>query len=281
MKRVEINEKKKSRTTLKGSMPKESNKGELVATPRKVGLVRATRKDAESKEKGRVVSTKIPPVSQAGKARMGRPESKEVHAAYAAETKRLMTAIKEGAGKLSNRRIEEGLGIGRDKTGAYSGRYFSRYLNVDGAVVKAALPPDRLSQIAEKARALGWLPVEKREKGLIHRQPYRHLDVPDGALLSEKIQQVVAERESLLKAQNDAVAALTTLQATMTSCEQIGFMYTIKDSNDDVATVFDGIYIDLGEVIRRISEAFIFNEDFIGSSIFEEVMSRKKIKRKK
>jgi hypothetical protein len=218
-------------------------------------------------------STKAARASQAGKPRMGRPPNKEVYAAYVAETKKLMTAIKAGAGKLSNRKIEEGLGIGRDDTGAYSGRYFARYLNADGVKSKSALPPDRLSQIAQKARDLGWLPTEKRTNGIVTPMPFKHLDVPDGELLSERIQLVKGERESLLSAQAKAVAALQHLAATMKACKQMGFMYTVTDTDPEdgelVDIVFDGINVNLKSVIDKIKEAFVFNEEFIGQSLFK------------
>lgn len=202
---------------------------------------------------------------QAGKARMGRPPSKEAYAAYVTETRNLMTAIKAGAGRLSNRKIEEGLGIGQDETGAYSGRYFVRYLNSAKAKNKAALPPDRLSQIAERARELGWLPKDQKWGALFIPHPFKHLEVADGELLSERIQLIKNERATLLKAQDEAIVALRKLAVTMKSCKKMGFMYTMTDDIDgqEIELVFDGINLDLKKVIDKISASFVFNEEFI------------------
>ena len=281
-----MNPKKNARTTKDYVVPKKSTKSSSEPKEEKAGMNKPAKNPATKASKkasalpvdGKVHTIKSAPVSQAGKARMGRPASPQLHAAYAEETKQLMTAIKVGSGNLSNRKIEEGLGIGREKTGTYSGRYFSRYLNVDGAAVKAALPPDRLSQIAEKARGLGWLPAVSKNHGINTPDKFKHLEVADGELLSERIQLMMSERERLLDAKVDALKALEHLQATMKSCTLIGFMYAANESDGESDVMFDGININIKKVIERIGEAFVFNEEFLGSSILNELASRPRLK---
>lgn len=207
---------------------------------------------------------------QAGKARMGRPP-KGAYPVYVVETKKLMAAIKAGSGNLSYREIEEGLCIGRDETGAYSGRYFGRYLSTK-AKSNAALAPDRLSQIAESAKALGWLPKDHKMGALFFANQFKHLEVADGELLSEQIQLIKNERSMLLKAQDEAIVALRNLAATMKTCKKVGFMYTVQDNIDgeEVDTVLDGIDLDLKKVICKITESFVFNFEFNeAGSLFE------------
>lgn len=195
---------------------------------------------------------------------MGRPPNKETYAIYVVETRNLMAAIKAGAGNLSNREIEEGLGIGRDETGAYSGRYFARYLNSPNSKNKAALLPDRLSQIAEKAQALGWLPKDKKS-GIVIRSQFKHLQVADGELLSERIERIKNERAMLKKAQVEVIEALNKLTATMKSCKSAGFVYPMVDIEDgeEFGVMFDGFSLNLESMIEKISASIVFDEEFI------------------
>ena len=209
-------------------------------------------------------STSPAAAKQAGKPRMGRPPSKETYAIYLIETRNLMVAIKAGAGKLSNREIEEGLGIGRDETGAYSGRYFARYLNSPNSKNKVALTPDRLSQIAAKAQELGWLPKDKKS-GIVIRSQFKHLQVADGELLSERIDRVKNERAMLKKAQVEVIDALNKLTATMKSCKSASFVYQMVDTEDgeECGMLFDGFSLNLESVIEQISSSIVFDEEFI------------------
>ena len=202
---------------------------------------------------------------QTGKPRMGRPPNKDTYAVYAVETRNLMAAIKAGAGKLSNRAIEEGLGIGRDETGAYSGRYFARYLNLPKSKNKVALPPDRLSQIEERARALGWLPKDKKKGGILIRSQFKHLQVAEGELLSERIQRVRTERELLKKARIEVIGALNKLIIAMKSCKSAGFVFPMVDIEDgeEVGIMFDGFDLNLESVIAKISASVVFDEELI------------------
>ena len=206
--------------------------------------------------------------SQAGKPRMGRPPSKAYHKDCVSQTRELMMAIKAGAGNLSNAQIEQRLGIGRDETGACSGKYFGRYLNSPKSTSHAALSPDRLSQIAQRARQEGWIAGDEKRGGLTTPGPFKHLEVAEGELLSEKILDLKAEQARLHAAQAQAIAALENLVAQMDSCKSMRFVHAKTDVIDEeqVDVLFDGLNLDLQGAIRAIAAGFVVSEEVMGST---------------
>lgn len=214
----------------------------------------------------------IPVSRQLGRARMGRPPKGWSHDVLVEQTRALAKAIKEGSGNLPGREIERILNIGSDGTGAYLGTYFARYLNKPTVKSnKAALAPDRLSQLAALAREKGWLPSDRRLGGIVIPNPFKHLEVPDGELLSERIKVTQDQRELLYKAQAEAAEALRKLIQTMNSCDKVGFKYTIAQDMDGekINVQMDGIDADLNGVMAAINSASVgSNEQFGTGDLF-------------
>ena len=205
--------------------------------------------------------------SQAGKARMGRPANAKFYQDCVSQTRELMKAIKAGAPDTSHREIESKLGIGRDETGACSGRYLGRYLNSPQSKSRAALLPDRLSQIAQKAKDLGWIGQDEKLGCITKPGPFRHLEVPDGELLSERIVDLKTEQERLLKAQAGAIAALDNLVTQIAACKRAAFVHSATDVHDaqEVDVLLDGMSLDLEGVIKALGAARVVSEEAMQS----------------
>lgn len=171
--------------------------------------------------------TKPPARSQKDLPRMGRPPDHATYLQWLSMTQELCAVIKTRAGKTPNRLIEEALGVGtKDSSGQYTGRYFSRFLNESGTRDPKAMTPDRLSQVAERAAACGWL----RRADLPEWHPRRNgtggpgsrlasLIVPDDELLSERLSEIQRERLLLLRAVENAIAAVRALQEARKACK--------------------------------------------------------------
>lgn len=128
--------------------------------------------------------------------------------------------------------------------------------------------PDRLSQIAQRARQEGWIAGDKKRGGLTTPGPFKHLEVADGELLSERILGLKAEQARLHTAQAQATAALENLVAQMASCKTMRFVHAETDviDEEEVDVLFDGMSLDLQDAIGAIGAGFVVSEEVIGSA---------------
>lgn len=209
---------------------------------------------------------------QKNKPRMGRPPSKAAYLSWVNKTLELAAAIKTGAGGISNAKIETALGIGahdRDKdthtdTGLRTGRYFARYLNESGKGKPVALTPDLLAQLAERARAQGWLKKSQKSSLIQIPDPFEELSIPDGELMTERLSQIQTERLDLLQARQEAVVALNRLSTVMASCRLTEFMHLVTDMHEgeETGVWFDGFAVDLSQLASKLAAAVVIADGF-------------------
>lgn len=85
-----------------------------------------------------------------------------------------------------------------------------------------------VSDCAGRAKDLGWIGQDEKLGCITKPGSFRHLEVPDGELLSERIVDLKTEQERLLKAQAGAIAALDNLVIQIAACKRAAFVRTAQ-----------------------------------------------------